>query len=108
MPVNFLKSTKTQSVVIHFLYWIVRSILVIKLSGFAENSIFLTPAPVVSFLEDRHITYNIIIKMTSFVIMYVIMCDHVLLCLILCAHKSLVSASVLVATIISNFNPQKI
>ena len=28
-----------------------------KLSGFAENSIFLTPAPVVSFLEDRHIIH---------------------------------------------------
>ena len=61
---------------IHFLNWIVRNILVIKLLGFAEILISLTPAPVVSFLEDRHIMqchhkYDVIC------IMYVIMSDKV-------------------------------
>ena len=40
---------------IHFLNWIVRNILVIQLSGFAEIDTFLTPALVVLLLEDRHI-----------------------------------------------------
>ena len=33
---------------IHFLNWVVRNILIIKLWGFAEIFVFLTPAPVVS------------------------------------------------------------
>ena len=39
----------------YFINWIVRNILVIELSGFAEIYVFLTPAPVVAVLEDRHI-----------------------------------------------------
>ena len=40
---------------IHYLNWIVRDILVIKLSGFAE---ILTPSPLVSFIQ-RQICYTI-------------------------------------------------
>ena len=40
-----------QSAGIHFLNWIVRNMLVIKLLGFAVIFIFLTPAPLVSVME---------------------------------------------------------
>ena len=47
-PVTFLLVDKTQSVGIHFLSWIARNILVIKLSGFAEFFTFSAPALMVS------------------------------------------------------------
>ena len=37
---------------IHFLSWIARKVLVMKLSGFAEIFTFSTPAPKVSVLAD--------------------------------------------------------
>ena len=41
---------------IHIPDWIIRNILVIKLSGFDKKNFTPTgPAPVVSVLEDRHI-----------------------------------------------------
>ena len=54
-PITFFKWSKTQSLGIHFLNWIVKNILVIKFLGLTEILIFLTPAPVVSVLEDRYI-----------------------------------------------------
>ena len=63
-----------------FLNWIVRNILVTKLLVFADYYFFfLTPAPVVSVLEDIGIytLRNIIINMTSFAIMHVVMFDLV-------------------------------
>ena len=48
---------------IHFLNWIVKNILVIKLLGFTEIFIFLTSAPVVSVLEDRYeIMFAVIVQ----------------------------------------------
>ena len=53
------KRSKAQNVGIHLLNWIVRGLLVIKLSRYAEFNTFLTPAPktVVSDLED-HTVFN--------------------------------------------------
>ena len=48
--VTFLLVDKTQSVGIHFLSWIARKMLVIKLSGFAEIFTVSTPALMVSVL----------------------------------------------------------
>ena len=42
---------------IHFLNWILRNILEMKLSGFAEVFIFLTPAPVVSVFSSCLTSY---------------------------------------------------
>ena len=50
IPITLLLVDKTQSVGIHILNYIIRQILEIKLSGFAEFFIFSTPAPVVSAL----------------------------------------------------------
>ena len=62
---------------IHLFNLVVRNILVIKLSGFAEIFDFLTPAPVVSVLKGRHIAlylhkYDVILRscMSSCAIMY--------------------------------------
>ena len=58
MEKNIYKWTKTQSIGIHFLNWIVKNILVIKLSGFSVIFIFITPAPVVTVIKDRHVTQH--------------------------------------------------
>ena len=53
------KRSKAQNVGIHILNWIVRGLLVIKLSRYAELYTFLTPAPrtVVSDLEDHTVLH---------------------------------------------------
>ena len=50
--------------------------LVIKVPSFAEIYTFLPPAPVVSVLENRHIMQRLH-RLTSFAIMYAVMCKHV-------------------------------
>ena len=56
------KWTKTQNVAIRFLNWIVRNILVLKLSDFAKkNFIFFTPAGP----WKKGTLYNVIINMMS-------------------------------------------
>ena len=40
---------------VHFLIWSIRKIFVMELTGFAEIDLFLTPAPVILFLEEKHI-----------------------------------------------------
>ena len=50
---------------IHFLKWIIKNILLIKLLVFAEIFIFLTPATVVSGLEDRYINAQIMTSLKS-------------------------------------------
>ena len=71
---------------IHFLNWIARNILVIKLLGFAEIFILLTPAPVVSVLVGMHITerhhkYDIICDHVCHDVMYEFIVQNNLSCL---------------------------
>ena len=62
---------RKHSLDILYLNWIIRNNLDIKLSGFADNLIFLTPVPVVSVLEGQ------IKPMISLVNMFVFMCANV-------------------------------
>ena len=54
-PITFLQVYKIHSVGIHFLNWIKRNILVIKIVEHAESFIFLNLLQLVQLLEDRHI-----------------------------------------------------
>ena len=68
---KFLMRGRKHSLDILYLNWIIRNNLDIKLSGFADNLIFLTPVPVVSVLEGQ------IKPMISLVNMFVFMCANV-------------------------------
>ena len=56
--------------------WMVRNILVTKLSGFAQIFIYLTPAPEIPVWKTDTLR-NVIIDMTSFAIMHSVICDLV-------------------------------
>ena len=43
---------------VNFLILSIRKILVMKLTGFTEIDTFLTPAPVILILEEKHISQN--------------------------------------------------
>ena len=90
-----------------------KEFLAIKLSGFADFFIFLIPVPLVSEMEDT--LHNVIIIMTSFAIMFVVMCNHVndivvqnnLLCFKIIFNKKEIQIFVMNMTFISTCKAKK-